>query len=215
MGRERQPQWGRVADHPYRSGGADSRRDPALAAPQPRLLLGTGWLWGPRGREHPGAHALLWCRGQLGLERPRSVTQSPGGLVGGTDQEPSCQLPWGSASKVGSCSSWGAPVGLDGQTPEHRRRPGLGPVLSGSPTPLLAPGWLDRAGCPQREDRDRGWWRQAAPEACRLSWQLWPVSRQRQTGAQSPARPPPPTVVLRDCPAHEEHLQGMGPPRGH
>ena len=47
--------------------------------PQPRLLLGMGWLWGPRGREHPGAHALLWCRGQLGLERPWSMNTEPRG----------------------------------------------------------------------------------------------------------------------------------------
>ena len=130
---------------------------------------------------------MLWLRGLLGLERPQSVSTEPGGPVGGTALEPSCWLPQGSASEVGSCSLRGTPVGLNGQTPEDRRRPGLGPVLSGCPSWLLAPGWLDSMGCPQGEDRDRGWRRQAPPEARRLTWQLWPVSRRRQTGAPSPA----------------------------
>ena len=92
---------------------------------------------------------MLWLRGLLGLERPQSVNTEPGRPVGGTALEPSCWLPQGSASEVGSCSLRGTPVGLNRQAPEDRRRPGLGPVLSGSPSWLLAPGWLDRWAAPR------------------------------------------------------------------
>lgn len=209
--RERQLQWGQVADHPYGQRDRLHEGPGPGCSPSPVCSWGRGGCWGPRGREHPGAHALLWRRGTLGLEQPQSVNTEPGGPVGGAALEPSCWLPRGSASEVGSCSLRGTPVGLNGQTPEDRRRSGLGPVLSSSPLRLLAPGRLDSAGCPQGQDRDRGWRRQAPPEARRLTWQLWPVSRRRQTGAPSPARPPPPAAVLRDFPAHEEHLQGTGP----
>lgn len=91
---------------------------------------------------------MLWRRGPLGLERPRSVNTDPGGPGGGHGPGAELSAALGSASEVGSSSSWGTPVGLDGQAPEDMWRPGLGPVLSGAPSRLLAPGWLDRAGCP-------------------------------------------------------------------
>ena len=184
--------------------------------PQPRLLLGMGWLWGLRGREHPGAHALLWCRGQLGLERPWSMNTEPRGP--GRGHGPGAELSAAPGQRLQGriLQLVGNPSG-SGRT-DPREQAEAWPWPCAQQLPRTAPGpWVaGQSGLPPLwEDRDHGWWRQAAPEACCLSWQLWPVSRQRQTGARSPARPPPPTVVLRDCPAHEEHLQGTGPPHGH
>ena len=182
-------------------------------SPSPVCSWGRGGSRGLRGREHPGVRCLALAQGATGIG---AATEREYRARGARGHSPGAELSAapGNASEVGSSSSWGTPVGLDRQAPEDMCRPGLGPVLSGAPFAAPGPWVAGQSGLPPAGGQ--GPWAVEAgpPGARRLAW-LWPVSRQRQTGARSPARPPPPAAVLRDCPAHEEHLQRMGPPRGH
>lgn len=143
--------------------------------------------------------ALLWRRGPAGLSGHGSVNTDPGAWVGGTAQEPSCRLPPAAPLRGRLQQLVGNPSGSDGQAPEDMWRPGLGPVLSGAPSRLLAPGWLDRAGCPSGRTGTPAVEAGLLQELVASLGSCGPASRQRQTGARSPARPPPPAAVLRDC----------------
>lgn len=158
-------------------------------SPSPVCSWGRGGSRGLRGREHPGVRCLALAQGATGIGAATEREYRARG-AGGTAQEPSCRLPRAAPPRSAPAAR-GEPQWVWTGRPQ-RTCAGLAWALCSvaPPSRLLAPGWLDRAGCPQREDRDRGRWRQALQElVASLGCGLFPGSGRLEPGRQHDPHP--------------------------